>query len=273
MTTDSDRFYWANYPSPAFAALAAQDPVAVLPVGAIEQHGPHLPVSVDADIVNGFVSAAVARLAKDPLPVLFLPAMPVGKSTEHVDFPGTLTFSATTLMAMWNELGDAVARAGIRRLVFLNSHGGQIAPMDIVTRDLRIRHNMLVVGANWFGLGLPGGLIDDHELKYGIHAGELETAMMLHLHKDKVHMDKAQNFVSAMENINTDNRHLGLTPAGRLGWKAADLNRAGACGNAAKANAATGKAAMDYVADRLIELLREVLAFDLSRLSGADTPS
>ena len=261
---NADQFYWANHTSAALADLIADDPVVVLPIGAIEQHGPHLPLSVDTDINRGLVRATVERLAeRGDLPVLFLPTMPVGKSTEHLDFPGSLSFSTPTLIAMWMEIGACVAAAGVRRLVFFNSHGGQVAPMDIVARDLRVAHGIATFSCNWFGLGLPEGLISAHENTYGIHAGELETSMMLALHGDKCVMDKAQNFRSRIEDLNRDTCHLGLGMGGKIGWKAGDLNPQGACGDASKARVQTGEKAIGYVADRFVEMLAEVHAFDL----------
>lgn len=259
-----DRFYWANHTSEALAEFAKRDPVAVLPIGAIEQHGPHLPLAVDTDINRGIVAATVDLLASTDLPVLFLPTMPVGKSTEHLDFPGTLSFSTQTLISMWMEIGACVAAAGVRRLVFFNSHGGQVAPMDIVARDLRVKHGLLTFSCNWFGLGLPDGLISDHEARYGIHAGELETSMMLHLHASKCHPGRAKNFVSRIEAVNAETRHLGLGPGGKLGWKAGDLNPDGACGDATKATADTGRRAIEHVAARFVEMLHEVHAYDLT---------
>ena len=260
---DLNRFYWANYSSQDLAALATKDPVAVLPIGATEQHGPHLPLSVDTDINRGLVTATTKLLTNSDLPVVFLPTMPVGKSSEHLDFPGSLSFSSQTLISMWMEIGDCVAASGVRRLVFFNSHGGQVAPMDIVARDLRIKHGMATFSCNWFGLGLPDGLISDHENTYGIHAGELETSMMLALHGDKCQMDKAQNFTSRIEVLNKETRHLGLGMGGKIGWKAGDLNPHGACGDASKASAETGLKAIDFVATRFVEMLQEVHSFDM----------
>lgn len=259
----TDHLYWANHTSPQLAELARRDPVAVLPIGAIEQHGPHLPLAVDTDINRGIVAATAELLATRDLPVLFLPTMPIGKSTEHLDFPGTLSFSTQTLIAMWMEIGACVAASGIRRLVFFNSHGGQVAPMDIVARDLRVKHDLLTFSCNWFGLGLPEGLISDHENRHGIHAGALETSMMLHLHAEKCQMGKAQNFRSQIEDLNDTTKHLGLGPGGKLGWKAGDLNPHGACGDATRATAETGKLAIGFVAAEFVRMLGEVHAYDL----------
>ena len=263
MTTDISQFFWANHTSLSLRKMAARDPVAVLPIGATEQHGPHLPLSVDTDINRGLVQATAGILANGELPVLFLPTMPIGKSTEHLDFPGSLSFSTQTLISMWMEIGECVVNSGIRRLVFFNSHGGQLAPMDIVARDLRVKHDLLTFSCNWFGLGLPKGLISTHESTYGIHAGELETSMMLHLHGDKCRMDMAQDFKSRIEHLNTTTRHLGLGPGGKVGWKTSDLNADGACGNAAAGTAETGQQAIDFVAAEFAQMLGEVHAFDM----------
>lgn len=258
--------FWADYTAQDFAGLDRAGLVAVLPVGAIEQHGPHLPLSVDRDILDGIIAAALPLMPAD-LPALILPTCAVGKSDEHSAYPGTLTLSAQTLIALWSDIGASVARAGVRRIVLLNSHGGQMAPLDIVARDLRIRHGMIAVAANWFAWGTPPGLLSDPEARHGIHAGQMETAMMLALRPDLVAMDRAQDFVPLTARLGT--RHLGLTPAGRLGWQAQDLHPAGAAGNATLATAADGQRFIDHAARELVALLAEVAALPLSVL---DTP-
>ncbi|MDP2081835.1 MAG: creatininase family protein [Pseudotabrizicola sp.] len=263
--------FWAQYTAKDFAELPRSELIALLPVGAVEQHGPHLPLSVDQAIVDGMVAAVVPLLAPD-LPVVFLPTLSVGKSNEHSAWPGTLTFSAATLMAMWSEIGDSVASAGVRKLVFLNSHGGQIAPMDIVARDLRIKHKMLVVAANWFAMGLPEGLISPDEERHGIHAGDLETSVMLALHPDLVRMDRARNFVPQNARLAEENQLLGLTPAGRLAWQMQDMNAAGAAGDATQATAEKGQRAIDHAAARIVTLLQEVHRMPLSFLDTRANP-
>ena len=115
--------------------------------------------------------------------------LPVGKSDEHLAFPGTLTLSAETLGRLWTEIGESVARAGVRKLVLFNSHGGQPQVMEIVARDLRVRLGMLAVAYSWYAAGVPPGLFADEEVRLGIHAGAIETSMMLHLRPDLVRMD------------------------------------------------------------------------------------
>ncbi|MBA3909713.1 MAG: creatininase [Rhodobacter sp.] len=257
--------FWADYTARDFAALPRDRLIAVLPVGAVEQHGPHLPLSVDQAILDGIIAATVPLIPQG-LPALILPTLPVGKSDEHSAYPGTLTFSAATLMAMWSDIGASVARAGVRKLVILNSHGGQIAPMDIVARDLRLRHKMLVVAANWFAMGLPSGLFTAEEERFGIHAGDMETSVMRALRPDLVQMDQARDFRGLAADLARDNRHLGLTPAGKLAWAAQDLHPAGACGNAALATAEKGRSVIDHAASQLVTLLEEVDRMTLDHL-------
>lgn len=263
--------FWADYTARDFARLDRASLIAVLPVGAVEQHGPHLPLSVDQTILDGIIAATLPLIPQD-CPALFLPTMAVGKSNEHAAWPGTLTFSAATLMAMWSEIGDCVAAAGVRKLVFLNSHGGQIALMDIVARDLRVRHGMLTVGASWFAMGLPEGLISPEEERFGIHAGEMETSIMLALHPGLVQMDQARDFRPTVADLAQQYRHLGLTPAARLGWQAQDLHPAGACGNAAMATADKGRAFVDHAARQIAALLQEVHRLPLSFLETRADP-
>lgn len=263
--------FWAHYTARDFAALDRGSLVAVLPVGAVEQHGPHLPLSVDQAILDGIIAAAIP-LMPDDCPALFLPTLPVGKSNEHSAWPGTLTFSAQTLMAMWMEIGDSVAAAGVRKLVFLNSHGGQIAPMEIVARDLRVRHRMLTVAANWFAMGTPEGLLSDEEARFGIHAGDLETSVMLALHPEHVQMEHARNFRPTIADIALSNKHLGLSNSGKLGWQAQDMNPAGACGDATLATAAKGASFIEHAARQIVTLLEEVHRMPLSFLDTKANP-
>lgn len=260
------RKVWENMTTADFTALDLERVVAVLPVAAIEQHGPHLPVSVDTAIVKGIVRRIIALLP-DELPVTFLPTMPIGKSNEHTAFPGTLSLSAETLIKLWTEIGESVARSGIRKLVLLNSHGGQPQIMDIVARDLRVRLKMFAVSLNYWGLGMPDGLFPPAEREHGIHGGSIETSLMLHLQPELVRNEERRDFVS--ETIAMAKRYEYLRPEGAgvsFGWQTQDLNEHGACGNALDADAQRGQKIIDHVAPRIVELLREVVAFPLSAL-------
>ncbi|WP_077002243.1 creatininase family protein [Variovorax sp. KK3] len=259
--------YWSDWTSEAFSRLDRSRVIAVLPVGATEQHGPHLPMSTDTATIDGMVRAALPHLPDD-LPVLFLPTVAYGKSNEHSRYPGTLTISASTLIAMWMEIGDCVAKAGVRKLVLFNSHGGQMSVMDIVARDLRERHGMMVVAANWYTLGLPEGLFSAHEGRHGVHAGDLESSVMLHLTPDDVRPAEFRRFRSMTEELAEENRFLSITPSGKLGWQMHDINPQGAAGDATLATAAKGAAVLDHVGRRFTELLQEVDRFPLERLAN-----
>ena len=256
---------WQEMTTTDFAAFDRERVVAVMPVGAIEQHGPHLPVAVDACINQGIIDEVLRRLPAD-LPATFLPLMPIGKSNEHQAFPGTLTLSAETLTRLWTEIGESVARAGVRRLVIANSHGGQPQIMDIVARDLRVRLGMLVVTFSYGALGRPPGLFPESELRHGIHGGSSETSMMLHLRPDLVRDGERRNFVPL--SVEMEREWVHLRPEGRIGfgWQTQDLNPAGACGNALDADAERGRLMIEHAAERFIELLREVERFPLSKL-------
>lgn len=257
--------FWADHTTEAIAGMDRAHLIAVLPVAATEQHGPHLPLSTDTTIVDGIVRAAIPKLP-EALPVLFLPTAQVGKSNEHARYPGTLTLSLRTLVAYWSDLAASVVRSGVRRLVFFNSHGGQMNAMDIVARDLRERHGILVVAANWYALGLPPGLFSEHELRHGIHGGDLETSLMMALAPADVRAGRCERFGSLTETLERENRYLSITPRGKIGWQTQDLNPRGACGDATLSSAAKGRAVLDFVSDRFVELLQEIDAFDLSRL-------
>jgi creatinine amidohydrolase len=260
--------YWADLSTRDFARLDAAATVAVLPVAAIEQHGPHLPVSVDTTLVDGIVAAALPHLPA-ALPVLFLPTQQVGKSNEHVRFPGTLTLSAETVIRVWMEIGECVARTGIRKLVLFNSHGGQVSIMDIVARDLRTRHDLIVFSTNWFNLPLGDaveGLFTPEEHRFGIHAGDIETSMMLALKPERVAMAHARDFKSSSQERNAKFPIIGNGKSAKLGWQMQDYNPAGAAGNASLATAAKGQAVVDAAARQLALMLQEIAALPLSTL-------
>jgi len=270
--------YWADWSTRDFSLLRAagglDNLVAVLPVAATEQHGPHLPLRVDSALVYGVISASLAHLPAD-VPALFLPTQAVGLSPEHARFAGTLTLKAETVIRLWTDIGESVAASGVKKLVLLNSHGGQVGVMDIVARDLRARLGMLVYSVNWFGLPLIGpngedvnALFSDHEHRFGIHAGEIETSMMLALAPELVDMAQAQNFASTSEDRAQRFEILGNGKSAKLGWQMQDYNPLGAVGNAAAASADKGHAVIDAAGHALARLLGEVHALPLSVLKA-----
>jgi len=260
--------FWADLGSRDFAAMqasgAAARCIAVLPVAAIEQHGPHLPLSVDTVLVNGLMAAAVPHLASG-LSVLFLPTQAVGLSPEHARFAGTLTLKTDTILRLWTDIAECVAAAGVKKLLIFNAHGGNVGVMDLVARDLRARLGLLVYSASWFNLPLTdalgqdvSALFDDTEHRFGIHAGDIETSMMLALDPARVDMAQAQNFASAAQARAQTFEILGNGKSAKLGWQMQDYNPAGAVGNAAAATAAKGQALVDAAGRALARLLAEI---------------
>ena len=239
--------------------------IAVLPLAAVEQHGPHLPFEVDVIIAEAYL-ARTRKIIPAELPVTFLPLQPIGFSQEHVAFPGTRTLSAEAAIRAWTQIGERVHRAGARKLLLMTSHGGNTAVMDIVARDLRARNAMLVVTCSWHRLGYPEGLFSAEERRHGIHAGEIETSLMLAVRPDAVQMDKADNFTPATVAMEKEFRWLHASRPAGFGWMTQDLHPSGAVGNARIATAEKGEAALAHGAKSFVELLREIERFDLKAL-------
>jgi creatinine amidohydrolase len=249
------RRQWLDMTSEDFSAPEVREWIAVLPIAAVEQHGPHLPVGVDAMIMQGYLDRLVPEIPAE-LPVTFLPLQAIGKSNEHLAFKGTLTLSAETASRMWIEIGESVHRAGLRKLVIVNSHGGNMAAMDIVARELRVRHGMLVAFTSWHLFGYPDGLFADDEMRLGIHAGEIETSLMLDFRPVTYAMERS------LSKLRTGR------PAG-FGWMAQDLHPSGAAGNAAAATANKGSASARHGVAAFVSLLRDVAMFELDGFTGS----
>jgi creatinine amidohydrolase len=263
-------FFWAELKSPEFRGLDPETTIAILPVAATEQHGPHLPVMTDTAIAEGMIALLRERLPLD-LNVLVLPIQTIGKSNEHLLSPGTLSLSAETLQRVLIETGESVHRAGLRKLVLANSHGGNASVLTTVARELRVRFGMLVAATHWRSFGLPNGMYDVVEGRHGIHAGDIETSLMLSFRRDLVSMNRAKNFVSSAIAMEKEFTHLGPTGGHAFGWIAQDLNADGAVGDATKATAEKGKRTAEHQIEGFIALLRDMTAFRLERLYEADT--
>ena len=281
MTTQSR--FWADLSTRDFSQLvltgAAARTVAVLPVAATEQHGPHLPLNVDTVLLNGIVAAALPHLAPE-LQVLVLPTQAVGLSPEHAGFPGTLTLKAETILRLWTDIAESVAAAGIRKLLLFKSHCGQVSVMDLVARDLRARLGLLVYSASWFNLPLRGAAGEDlnalfsaDEHRFGIHGGDIETSMMLALAPAQVDMTRAENFASSAQDRAQRFELLGDGKSAKLGWQMQDYNPAGAVGDAAAATAAKGRAVVDAAGRSLAKLLAEIGQLPLSTLVAGPEPT
>ncbi len=241
--------------------------IAVLPVAAVEQHGPHLPLGVDAMIMEGCIERVAARLPED-LDAVFLPMQSVGVSIEHRDFPGSLWLSQETASRVLLDIAEGVAGAGVRKLVLMNAHGGNSALISTVALELRVRAALLAVTCSWARFGYPDGLFSAQEQRHGIHGGEIETSLMLAFRPELVDMGRAKNFPPATLDFERDFAWLRADRPAGFGWMTQDLSPSGAMGDASKASAEKGEATADYWATAFIELLRDVEAFDLARLKN-----
>ena len=257
--------FWAEMTWTDFETRDMASTTAVLPLAATEQHGPHLPLGTDTFIMEGYIAQIVPRVP-DELAVLFLPVQNCGLSIEHADFPGTLSLPAEALFTAWTKLCECVHRTGCRKLVLLNSHGGNTAILDIIAHDLRARLGMLVVLASWHRIGAPDGLFSAHEQAHGIHAGEIETSLMLNFRPDLVRDEEAADFQSQSVEMEREFNWLSSGRPTGFGWMSQDLSASGAIGNAAAANARKGEACADYGATAFIELLQDIDGFDITIL-------
>lgn len=251
---------------PALSPAERKDWIAVLPLGAYEQHGPHLPFETDTLIAAGIVERLKDDLPGD-LPVTFLAVQPVGYSVEHMDIEGTATLSFEEAVHRWLDVARELNRQGIRKLVLLNAHGGNSPLMTIVATEARMRLNMLVVATSWTRFGVPEGIISPEEKAIDIHGGDIETSVMLALHPDLVDMDRAANFPSRQTQYIERFKHLRAYGPHAFGWKMSDLSDQGVAGNAAAATAQKGEALIAHAVKGLTELLEDVNAFDLGSLT------
>lgn len=250
--------YLAYLTGPEIAALDKASAAVVLPVGAIEQHGPHLPVATDTLTGNTVLGRALARL--DPsVNCWALPPLNYGKSTEHLAFAGTFTLSASTLIATLMDLGRSVARCGFRRLVLLNSHGGNVPVVDLVARDIRIETGLIVFMLHLSRLGATREFVSDHERLHGMHAGDGETSMILGLAPELVRMERRVGEVPVVP----AGFALPTMPSGvPFAWVTSDFSESGACGNSETASEEKGRQIAELAANRLAEALTTICQFE-----------
>lgn len=249
--------------------LGDSDPVVILPVAAIEQHGPHLPLSTDLDIGQGLLESAFRHLPSD-FPVWVLPPQAVGASAEHLSFPGTISVAESVLGHVICAHGRAVARCGVRRLLVSNSHGGNRHVIDGAGLRLRRESGLLVVKSHYFLFRRPEGVgLPDSEWRHGLHGGAVETAMMLHLRPDLVRASQVKDCPPLGDLLERTLRHVGTDEEGAsVSWLAEDLNRSGAAGNATLATAAMGERLVDGYGQVLAEIIRDTKEFPIDRLEG-----
>src|ERR1700710_1902764 len=257
---------WTAIHWPDIAKEDAARWIAVLPLAATEQHGPHLPLRTDVLIGEAYL-ARVRELLPENIPATFLPIEEIGISTEHTDYLGTLTLPADVALEQWAAIGESVARAGIRKLVMVTSHGGNSAAMTIVAQNLRAEHGLLAVTTAWSRFGVPEGLFTEQELRHGIHGGAVETSIMLARYPDEVRNDAIGNFEPSSIAMEKQYRWLSTHRPAPFAWQTQDLHPSGAVGDATQASAEKGERLLDHGARAFCEVLADVDNFDVMRLA------
>jgi len=231
--------------------------VIVLPAGAIEQHGAHLPCAVDSIISQGVVGHALARLPAE-VPAFALAPLMYGKSDEHIHFPGTMTLDGTTLLETVTQIGESVYRSGFRKLLIVNGHGGQPQVMEMAARELRVRHGDYVVVPHftWRVPNVANQFLSDRERRLAMHAGHAETAILMALAPDTVHMQHAvANYPPEFpsKTLSSDGR-----PA--AAWTARDFGPSGVIGDPLPATPEQGRAILDSLAESWARAITELHA-------------
>jgi creatinine amidohydrolase len=258
-----------------FVNLDPAKTIAVLPLGAIEQHGPHLPLCTDTLVAESLASLLVQRINStdaaniDMASIIVLPTVSIGLSLEHSSFNGTLTMPYNILVEHVLAIGKQVINVGIRKLIMLNAHGGNPPILEISALELRQRYGMLVVKTTVLQYPLPEATGEETRLAsardshFGIHGGTLETSMVMHLRPDLVRLDQLIDYPSTEEKLFVEFSYLGAEcrQLARYAWMSEDLNVTGVCGESHKASAEKGKQAIEHFLDILMCIINEVAAF------------
>jgi creatinine amidohydrolase len=234
----------------------------IQPVGAIEQHGAHLPLITDDAIGLEVIGKTLEQVSPEGNPVVYvLPPQHSGRSTEHTSFPGTISLSVTTLISVLMDIGDSVYRGGFRKLVFFNSHGGQPQVIEIVARDLRQRYSdfMLFPIFIWNLPNVGQTLVTPHEFKCGIHAGDVETSLMLSILSKYVRMNLAEKEYPSM--VMTERNLLSLEGGLAYAWITKDLSQSGVIGDPTGATQDKGEQILASLVASFKKLLEEIDLF------------
>ncbi|MEV6503108.1 creatininase family protein [Streptomyces sp. NPDC048504] len=258
-------YLWAELTTEDVRGLAKDSAVVIQPIGAVEQHGPHLPLVTDALVAEVIARTAVERLG-EAANMWVLPTLHYGKSTEHLGRAGTIAMSTATLQAMCMDLGESLARSGVRKLVFVNGHGGQPSLLDVVARDIRHHFGLEVFPVMPSRFPLPDGVEDPDP--FGIHGGFVETSLMLALAPELVRLDKAVADGLRVGELYAAQRHLTLEGAVPTAWLIDDVSASGVVGDPTGAAADTGKRIVGHWTELLAEALLEVQAFAFPALDG-----
>ena len=233
--------------------------VLVQPLGAVEQHGPHLPLNTDDVVATAVAEASAAEAQRQGLDVWLLPTLTYTKSNEHAWSSGTIWLSASTLLAVLDDVGRCIARTPARRLVFFNGHGGNSALLNVANREVRLAHGLMTFLAHPSVPADQGGASPPSEMGMGVHGGMDETSMMLHLRPDLVDMAQAERRVP--EHL-AANRYVRFGGRVSFGWLSDDFGPAGVIGDPTVASAELGKQLFEAAVTSFVESLHEIAAFE-----------
>jgi len=236
------RLHFMSWPQAA-KALQCPGSTVVWPFGAMEQHGPQLPLATDALFAERILDAVLGELAQD-LPIWSLPPQAIGFSPEHRGFPGTVSLSAELLIGLIKEVGGQLAEQGVKRLVLFNAHGGQIGLLQAASRELAAQSPSMAVLPCFIWSGVSGlsDLLPDHELKHGLHAGLAETSLMLAMEPSLVGSERpADGDHSSAASASTPPEGWSLEGNSPMAWFTADLSVSGVVGDSRGADLALGR--------------------------------
>jgi len=259
--------YLAYLTSPEIAALPKDQAAVVLSIASVEQHGPHLPVITDSLVGQTVLAKALEQL--DPsVNVWVAPPLCYGKSNEHRPFAGTLTLSAQTLAAVVRDIALSLARAGFRRLVLLNSHGGNPPVLDFIARDLHEETGMMLFSIMISRMGVDEGVDDRQELAWGMHAGDAETSWVLALAPELVHMDRTAE-LGDYPRMQDGIQHLAVRGPVGFSWLTADLSTQGVLGDPRSATAEKGWQYLEPTIAKLAAVMSDIAVFEMPTPAGS----
>lgn len=255
-----DRRFLPRLTTLEIQAMPKKNALLVLPIGAVEQHGPHMPVYTDTLLGEAFMAAAFEHLPEGA-PIWLLPPVAYGKSTEHAEYPGTITLSARTLMAVLEDIAASLARSGFRKLLLFNTHGGNADLLGMMAREIRIATGMAVFRLDPGAVGYSEAFTDDEEKACGIHAGDVETSLVMAACPEWVRAELAPREMPRFP------RTAALSlKAKSFAWVTSDISRSGIAGDATKATRERGEAMLAKAGPLLAQALLEIAAFDMASI-------
>ncbi|MFD1953484.1 creatininase family protein [Paenibacillus thailandensis] len=240
------------------AELPKENALVILSIGAVEQHGDHMPVMTDALIGEATLTEAMEKVGPDEQ-IWVLPPISYGKSNEHIGIPGTISLSASTLAGLVTDIASSLKASGFRRLLLFNTHGGNMDLLNVIAREIRISSGMMVFYLAPSSLNVASDLMPAEELEFGIHGGDYETSVVMHLKPDWVQEEYRVKEMPGMERFD----YLTLESKIRFAWKMNDVSASGILGDATAATAEKGKIIQERVTDILAKAFAELSRFEI----------